>query len=77
MEIKIYSFIFVMWILILIGGGLITLVIGPFSLGVIISSIDPIILSGIKVGIALILIFIWILILTKVKNWIFKSQVKS
>ena len=77
MEIKIYSFIFVMWILILIGGGLITLVIGPFSLGVIISSIDPIILSGIKVGIALILIFIWVLILTKVKNWIFKSQVKS
>jgi len=77
MEIKIYSFIFVMWILILIGGGLIALVIGPFSLGVIISSIDPIILSGIKVGIALILIFIWVLILTKVKNWIFKSQIKS
>ena len=61
----------------LIGGGLIVLVIGPLSLGVIISSIDPIILSGIKVGIALILIFIWVLILTKVKNWIFKSQVKS
>ena len=77
MEIKIYSFIFVMWILILIGGGLITLVIGPFSLGVIVSYIDPIILSGIKVGIALMLIFTWILILTKVKNWIFKSQIKS
>ena len=77
MNVKIYSFIFVMWILILIGGGLITLVIGPFSLGVIISSIDPIILSGIKVGIALILIFTWVLILTKIKNWIFKSQVKS
>jgi len=76
MDVKIYSFIFVMWILILIGGGLITLVIGPFSLGIIVSYIDPIILSGIKVGIALILIFIWILILTKVKNWIFKSQVK-
>jgi len=66
-----------MWILMLIGGGLIVLVIGPLSLGVIVSYIDPIILSGIKVGIALILIFIWILILTKVKNWIFKSQVKS
>ena len=77
MGLKIYSFIFTMWILMLIGGGLIVLVIGPLSLGVIISSIDPIILSGIKVGIALILIFIWVLILTKVKNWIFKSQVKS
>ena len=60
----------------LIGGGLIVLVIGPLSLGTI-EYIDPIILSGIKVGIALILIFTWVLILTKVKNWIFKSQVKS
>jgi len=76
MNVKIYSFIFVMWILMLIGGGLIVLVIGPLSLGTI-EYIDPIILSGIKVGIALILIFIWVLILTKVKNWIFKSQVKS
>ncbi len=76
MAIKIYSFIFAMWILMLVGGGLMTLVIGPFSLGSI-GNIDPIIFSGIKVGIALILIFIWILILTKVKNWIFKSQVKS
>ena len=76
MNVKIYSFIFVMWILMLIGGGLIVLVIGPLSLGTI-EYIDPIILSGIKVGIALILIFIWVLILTKVKNWIFKSQLKS
>jgi len=76
MAIKIYSFIFTMWVLILIGGGLMVTIIGPFSLGSI-GNVDPIILSGIKVGIALILIFIWVLILTKVKNWIFKSQVKS
>jgi len=76
MNVKIYSFIFAMWILILVGGGLITLIIGPFSLGSI-EGIDPIILSGIKVGLALVLIFVWIFILTKVKNWIFKSQVKS
>ena len=76
MNVKIYSFIFAMWILILVGGGFMTLVIGPFSLGSI-EGIDPIILSGIKVGIALVLIFVWIFILTKVKNWIFKSQVKS
>ena len=76
MNVKIYSFIFTMWILILVGGGLITLIIGPLSLGSI-EGIDPIILSGIKVGLALVLIFVWIFILTKVKNWIFKSQVKS
>ena len=76
MAIKIYSFIFIMWVLMLIGGGLITLVIGPFSLGRI-ADIDPIILSGIKVGLALVLIFIWVFALTKIKNWIFKSQAKS
>jgi len=76
MDVKIYSFIFTMWILMLIGGGLMVLVIGPFSLGSI-GDIDPIIVSGIKVGIALVLIFIWVFTLTKIKNWIFKSQVKS
>ena len=76
MNIKIYGFIFSMWILILIGGGLMVLIIGPFSLGGL-GIVDPIIYSGIKVGIALVLIFIWVLILTKVKNWIFKSQIKS
>jgi len=76
MDVKIYSFIFTMWILMLIGGGLMVLVIGPFSLGSI-GDIDPIIISGIKVGIALILIFIWVFTLTKIKNWIFKTDVKS
>ena len=33
MNVKIYSFIFTMWILMLIGGGLMVLIIGPFSLG--------------------------------------------
>ena len=51
-------------------------IIGPFSLGSI-GGIDQIILSGIKVGIALVLIFVWVFTLTKVKNWIFKTDVKS
>ena len=71
---KIYSFILVMWILMLIGGGLVVVFVGPFTLA---PDIDPIITSGIKVIIALFLIFIWLFTLTKVKNWIFKSQVKS
>jgi len=75
MAIKIYSFIFIMWILILIGGGLMVTIIGPFSLGGI-GNVNPIILSGIKVGIALVLIFVWVFTLTKVKNWIFKTDVK-
>ena len=74
MAIKIYSFIFVMWILMLIGGGLVVVFVGPFTFA---PDIDPIITSGVKVIIALFLIFIWLFTLTKVKNWIFKSQVKS
>ena len=74
MDMKIYGFIFVMWILILIGGGIVVELVGPISLS---TDIEPIITSGVKVLLALFLIFIWIFTLTKVKNWIFKSQIKS
>ena len=74
MTMKIYSFIFVMWILMLIGGGLVVVFVGPLSFRI---DVDPIITSGVKVFLALFLIFIWIFTLTKVKNWIFKSQIKS
>ena len=76
MNVKIYSFIFTMWILMLMGGGLMVLVIGPFSLASM-GDVDQIIVSGVKVGIALVLIFIWVFTLTKIKNWIFKTDVKS
>ena len=74
MTMKIYGFIFVMWVLILIGGGIVVELIGPISLS---QDIEPIITSGVKVLLAIFLIFIWIFTLTKIKNWIFKSQVKS
>ena len=74
MNVQIYSFLFAMWVLMLIGGGLVVVFVGPFTLA---PDIDPIITSGVKVIIALFLIFIWLFTLTKVKNWIFKSQVKS
>jgi len=74
MTMKIYGFIFVMWILILIGGGIVVELVGPISLS---EDIEPIITSGVKVLLALFLIFIWVFTLTKIKNWIFKSQIKS
>jgi len=73
MNVSIFSFIFCMWILILVGGGLLVLFIGPLSnigFGTDINSIT-------KVIVALAMIFIWVLILTKVKNWIFQKQLKS
>ena len=74
MAMKIYSFIFTMWILIIIGGGLVVVFVGPITFA---TDVEPIITSGVKVLLTLFLIFIWVFILTKLKNWIFKTEVKS
>ncbi len=76
MSAHIFGFIFAMWVLILVGGGLMVLIVGPISFSGY-GEIDPIINSGIKVLIALILIFIWVFALTKIKNWIFQRQANS
>ena len=78
MRAQILQFLFfLMWILMLVGGGLMVVVIGPFSLGGF-GGIDPIIFSGIKVGIALVFdIHLGFSYWQKIKNWIFRSQIKS
>ena len=76
MTVQIYGFLCSMWILILVGGGLMVLLVGPISFSDYVD-IDPLINSGAKIILALFLIFIWVFILTKVKNWIFKAQIKS
>jgi len=76
LNVSIFVFVFAMWVLILVGGGVLVLFIGPTSFEVV-YDIEPILNSGLKVLIALILIFIWVFVLTKIKNWIFKRQIKS
>ena len=75
MSLAIFSFIFAMWILIIVGGGLMVLFVGPLSFSGD-GALDPLINSGFKVLIAMILIFIWVLALLKIKNWIFRKIVK-
>jgi len=72
MSLQLFSFIFAMWILIIIGGGLMVLFVGPLSFSGN-GNLDPIINSGVKVLIAMILIFIWVFTLLKIKNWIFRK----
>ena len=72
MSIPIFSFIFAMWILIIIGGGLMVIFIGPLSFSGD-GQLDPLINSGVKVLIAMVLIFIWVIALLKIKNWIFRK----
>jgi hypothetical protein len=74
--VPVYAFVFAMWLLILVGGGLIVTIVGPLSFGGS-DGLDPILNSGIKVGIALLLVVVWIFILSKVKNWVFQKQLKS
>ena len=75
MSLAIFSFIFVMWILILVGGGLMVVFVGPLSFSGD-NDLDPLINSAFKVLIAMILIFIWVFALLKIKNWIFRKIVK-
>tara|TARA_B100000959_G_scaffold113590_1_gene119748 strand:- start:220 stop:450 length:231 start_codon:yes stop_codon:yes gene_type:complete len=75
-SLPLFSFIFAMWILIIIGGGLMVVFIGPLSFSGD-GQLDPLINSGVKVLIAMILIFIWVLALLKIKNWIFRKIVNS
>ena len=67
MTLPLFSFIFAMWILIIIGGGLMVVFIGPLSFSGD-GQLDPLINSGVKVLIAMILIFIWVLALLKLKT---------
>ena len=76
MKFGLYGFLFAMWVLIIIGGGIMVVLLGPFSIQQF-GEFHWIIASGIKVVIALILVVIWILILSKLKNWIFKKELNS
>jgi hypothetical protein len=71
-----FGFLFAMWILILLGGGIMVTILGPFSIQQF-GDFNWILASGIKVAIAIILVVLWIVILTKLKNWIFKKEIKS
>ena len=75
MNLSLFSFIFAMWVLIIIGGGLMVIFIGPLSFSGY-GDLNPLINSGVKVLIAMVLIFIWVFALLKIKNWIFRKIVK-
>ena len=65
-----------MWILLLIGGGIVVTILGPISISGY-GEFDSIISSGIKAIIAIILVVIWIFALSKMKNWIFQKKIQN
>ena len=64
-----------MWGLIIVGGGIVVTILGPISVSGF-GEFDWFIASVIKAVIAIVLVVIWILILSKIKNWIFKKEIK-
>ncbi len=64
-----------MWGLIIVGGGIIVTVLGPITISGF-GEFDLFIASVIKAVIAIVLVVIWILILSKIKNRIFKKEIK-
>jgi hypothetical protein len=70
----IFAYVFVMWILIIAGGGLLITIIAPISITGF-GKIDDLLDSGIKAVIAILLVVVWIFIMSKIKNWIFQKQV--
>lgn len=72
--IPIFFYIFVMWLLIIAGGALIVPIIAHISIQGF-GKLDNLVDSAVKAGIAIMLVVIWILIMSKIKNWIFHKQI--
>ena len=68
-------FLFAMWILIILGGGIAVIILGPITISGY-GEFDKILTSITKGGIAILLAIAWIIILSKVKNLIFKKHLK-
>ncbi|MFB5602831.1 MAG: hypothetical protein ACE5RK_00310 [Candidatus Nitrosomaritimum aestuariumsis] len=69
---QLFGFMFLMWILIIIGGGIAVLVLGPISLSGF-GEFNSLLNSIVKGIIAIILSIIWVLVLNKMKNLIFRK----
>jgi len=76
MNSSIFIFVFVMWIILIFGGGIVVIVLGPINVTGF-SDLNQVISSGIKAIIAIILVIIWILILFEIRNRIFHTEIKS
>mgnify|MGYP003994385153 FL=1 len=75
MKSGLFIFLFAMWGLIILGGGIVVAILGPISISGF-GEFDWFIASVIKAVIAIVLVVIWILILSKIKNRIFKKEIK-
>lgn len=70
---SIFGFLFGMWILIILGGAIVVIVLGPISISGY-GNFDYFLTSGLKAGVAIFLVILWIIILSKMKNLVFRKK---
>ena len=73
---SIFTFVFVMWILILLGGGIFVIILGQISIEGF-GDLNRILTVTIQTIASIGLVILWILILSKFKNKIFKKQLRT
>ncbi|KAG2480202.1 MAG: hypothetical protein NPMRth3_590005 [Nitrosopumilales archaeon] len=73
---SIFVFMGIMWFLMIIGGGIAVMVLGPISITGY-GDLNQIFSSGIQAVIAVILVIVWIKVLSKMTKWIFHKEIKS
>ena len=73
---SIFVFIGIMWFLMIIGGGIAVMVLGPISITGY-GDLNQIFSSIIKAIAAVLLVVAWIIILSKTKNWVFRKQITN
>ena len=71
----ILGFLLAMWLLMLLGGGIAVTVLGPFSISGY-GDLDPVLTSVTKAVIAVLLTVAWVLVLSMVKNWMFRRELR-
>ncbi len=75
MKSELFVFLFVMWILIVMGGGILVLILDSIHVSEF-GDLNLLVSSFIKVILAIILIVAWIFILSRIKNLIFTKEIK-
>ena len=74
--IGLFGFLLAMWALMLLGGAVAVVVLGPFSISGY-GSLDPVLTSAAKAAIAVSRVTAWVLVLSRVKNWMFRKELRS
>ncbi len=63
-----------MWVLMMVGGGIVVNLLGPITIAGF-GDLNWLVASVIKAAIALILVLVWIVTLSKLKNFIFRQEI--